>query len=639
MNIEKMIQSAKEYFQSGQFEKAEESCREILSLEPYNYEISLMLGEIAYKKQDYQSAEEILRQTIKYNPYSAELFNNLGLILQRRGKFEEAIKYFKKAIEINPEISDVHYNLGIAFKEKKHYDEAIKSFQNALALDENNSDAFFNLGNLYYEMKEYDHSIACYRKAIEINPSLPEAFNNLGLIFQEKGNLDEALSFYEKAIQIDQNFAMAYFNMGMVFQLQKKLDESIINYKKAIKLNPEIVHAYFNLGNIFYEKGLMDEALINYQEALQRDPNFTDVLMNIGIILHEKQHLQEAISAFRKILKLKPYDAEAHWNLSNSLLLSGDFENGWREYEWRLKVKEFEQRDFPKPLWEGSDISQKTILIYTEQGLGDAIQFVRYVALVARRAGKVILECQKELKPIFKNVKGIHQVISRGEELPEFDVHCPLLSLPYIFCTTLETIPSEIPYIFVDSLIFQKWHEKMKIDDSQLKVGLVWSGNPRHKKHYYRDFPLTTYAPFTDFKGITFYTLQKGEAGKESKNVPIGLKLIDYTEEIHDFSDTAAIIENLDLVISVDTAVAHLAGALGKPVWTLLPFAPDWRWMLNRQDSPWYPTMRLFRQPAPGDWKTVIEKVAGELNSILKKINTNEHRRNSPNSFRKLSIW
>ncbi len=616
MNTKKKIQSAIEYYQSGQFDKAERKCKEILALEPYNIEVLLLLGEMAYKKEDYQYAEEILRQAIKYYPDSAELFNNLGLILKIRGNIEEAIESFKKAIEINPEIADVHYNLGNAFKEKKQYDEAIKCFQNALAFDENNAEAFFNLGNVFYEIKEYDHSIHCYRKAIEINPSLSEAFNNLGLIFQEQGNFDDALSYYQKAIQIDQDFAMAYFNIGTVFQLQKRTDEAILNYKKALQLNPNNVNAYFNLGNAYYEKGFLDEALSNYKEALRLNPDFIDALINSAIVLHEKQLLQEAIKTYQKVLNLRPDDAEAHWNLSNSLLLSGDYENGWKEYEWRLKVKEFEQREFSKPLWDGSDITHKTILIYTEQGLGDAIQFIRYVTLVAQRAGKVILECQKELESIFKNTKGIQQIISRGEQLPEFDVHCPLLSLPYIFRTTLETIPSDFPYIFVDPLIVQKWHEKMKIDDSQLKVGLVWSGSSRHKKHLLRSVPLIAFAPLADIRGVTFYSLQKGEAGKEAENPPDSLKIIDYTKEIYDFSDTAAIIENLDLVISVDTAVAHLAGALGKPVWTLIPYAPDWRWMLNREDSPWYPTMRLFRQPAPGDWKTVIEKVVEELKSM-----------------------
>ncbi|NWF75473.1 MAG: tetratricopeptide repeat protein, partial [Nitrospirae bacterium] len=552
MNIENKIQLAKKYYESNQLQKAIETCKD-------NLEILLLLGEIAYRKEDYQSAEEILRQTISYNPDSAELYNNLGLILDRRGKFEEAIQSFKKAIEIDPEIADVHYNLGNVFKVKGELDDAITQYQ----------------------------------IAIQQKPDLVDAYNNLGIVLQEKKNYDESIIYYQKAIQLDQHFAMAYFNLGTVLQLQQKIDESILNYKKALELNPEIVNAYFNLGNAYYEKGLLDEAFSNYQEVLRRDPNFTDALVNCGIILHEKQSIQEAISVYKKVLKLKPDDPETHWNLSNSLLLSGDYENGWREYEWRLKIKEFEQRKILKPLWDGSDVSQKTVLIYTEQGLGDAIQFVRYIKFVAQKAAKIILECQKELKSIFKNIKGIQQIILRGEHLPEFDVHCPLMSLPFIFRTTLKTIPSEIPYLFVDPLIFQKWHKKFKIDGSKLKVGLVWSGNPKYKKHYCRSFPLITYAPLTALEDVTFYSLQKGEAGKEAKRPPLGLKLIDYTEEINDFSDTAAIIENLDLVISVDTAVAHLAGALGKPVWVLLPYVPDWRWMLDREDSPWYPTMRL----------------------------------------------
>jgi hypothetical protein len=252
-------------------------------------------------------------------------------------------------------------------------------------------------------------------------------------------------------------------------------------------------------------------------------------------------------------------------------------------------------------------------LLHAEQGLGDVIQFVRYIPYVAQLGTKVIIECHKELKSLLKNVEGIQQVISQGEELPSFDVHCPIASLPLIFNTIQDNIPTNIPYIYVESMSVNKWKNKLENDNSKLNIGLVWAGNPKHKNDRNRSIPLSGFLPLMKFTNITFYSLQKGTASEQSKNLPIRMKLVDLTKEINDFADTAALIENLDLVITVDTAVAHLTGALGKPVWVLLPFAPDWRWMLNREDSPWYPTIRLFRQPSLGDWDSVISRITKEL--------------------------
>jgi ADP-heptose:LPS heptosyltransferase len=305
--------------------------------------------------------------------------------------------------------------------------------------------------------------------------------------------------------------------------------------------------------------------------------------------------------------------------MSFRLLSCGDFINGWKEYEWRLKINARPSvKEFSQLLWDGSDISGKTILLYTEQGHGDAIQFIRYVPAVVQRGATIIVECQKELASLFQNVEGIKKVISIGEQLPAFDLHCPLLSLPLKFNTTLDTIPAEIPYIKVNPLSTRKWKDKLSDDSSKLKVGLVWAGSQSHKDDRNRSFALNTFAPLAQFDNIVFYSLQKEKGSEQAKKPPEGMKLIDHMEEINDFSDTAALIENLDLVISVDTAVAHLAGAMGKPVWTLLPFVPDWRWLLNREDSPWYPTMKLFRQPSHSDWKSVIHKVAEELRSFTR---------------------
>ncbi len=354
------------------------------------------------------------------------------------------------------------------------------------------------------------------------------------------------------------------------------------------------------------------------QKALNLDANIGEVYNNIGSVLTKKVLIDEAFTNYYKALELSPNSPDIHFGYSLLLLLTGDFETGWNEYEWRLLTREIGSlyQNCPQPFWNGSEIDGKTILLYTEQGLGDVIHFIRYAKLLSQRGAKVIVECQRELASLIKNADGVSDVYTGNIRLSKFDVCCPLLSLPRIFNTTLETIPADIPYIRTDPLKVKEWKKKIKRTKSKKKIGLVWAGEPQNYRDIYRSTTLQTFLPLSKIKNIVLYSLQKGKATEEVKNLPEGMKLIDLMDEVKDFSDTAAIIENLDLVISVDTAVAHLAGALGKPVWTLIPYAPDWRWMLNREDSPWYPTMKLFRQPAPGDWKTVIDKVVEELKSM-----------------------
>ncbi len=417
------------------------------------------------------------------------------------------------------------------------------------------------------------------KPAYEISPAA-EAYYNLGVSLHERGQLDKAIQLYQMAVAHEPNFAEAYLNLGIVFKEKGQPDEAIQCCKKAIEIRPDYAMAYYNLGNAYVLKGQFDEATKFYQKAIEINPDY----------------------------------AEAHWNIALLNLLSGNFKEGWKGYEWRLELEDVSpKRNFLQPLWDESNISGRIILLHAEQGFGDTIQFIRYAPLVAQRGAKVIVECQKELTTLLKNVGGIQDIIAHGEQLPEFDVHCPLLSLPLVFGTTLETIPEKIPYISADPTLVKKWREKIVLDNSKFKIGLVWAGDPRLKDDRTRSCSLEIFAPLTQFEDVIFYSLQKGEAANQAKNPPKNMKLIDYTDEINDFSDTAALIENLDLIISIDTAVAHLAGALGKPVWTLLPFVPDWRWMLNREDSPWYPTMRLFRQPSPGDWEPVIGRIVKEL--------------------------
>jgi hypothetical protein len=311
-----------------------------------------------------------------------------------------------------------------------------------------------------------------------------------------------------------------------------------------------------------------------------------------------------------------------HWNLALMLLTHGDFERGWREYEWRWRVRELNMEfKAAGPQWDGSDLAGRQILLFAEQGLGDAIQFVRYIPQVSQRGGKIALAVQGELIRLLRGTGGDRNEISRsvetwvafGEETPGYDVYCPLLTLPKVFGTTLSNIPADTPYLFADEAMAAQWKSRMPSDD-RLKVGLVWAGRPKHINDRNRSIAAGKLAPLARAENVWFCSLQKGPIARPEDRPPF--ELADWTSELNDFADTAALIANLDLVICADTAVAHLAGAMGKRVWVLIPYLPDWRWMLDRTDSPWYPTMRLFRQPRPGDWETVMQQVATELNSL-----------------------
>jgi len=506
-----------------------------------------------------------------------------ALEYQRTGAVEKAANTCIEVLKVQPDNVDALFMLGVIFAQGGFYDYAIDCFQEAVRIKPNHIGAYYNLGNVYRDKEQIDGAMKCYQKVIQINPDYADAYINLGILFRQKERFDEEIAAYQKAIRIDSNAAGAYYNLG---------------------------HSYF-------EKGQFDEALSCYQKVTQLVPNNIDAYMNLGLLFRIKGLPHEALTCYQRAVELSPNNAEAHWNMSNVLLLTGDFKDGWKEYEWLWRTKDNINRSnkFSQPLWDGSDVAGRTILLYAEYGFGDTIQFIRYVPFVKDHGGKVIVECQKELASLLKNVEGVDGVVAQGEHLPLFDLHFPLMRLPVILNTTLDNIPAKIPYLAADSALAKVCSAKIKNDDSNLRIGLVWSGGGLPLK---KSCSLEMFAPLACLKGVTFYSLQKGKAGKQAKNPPAGMKLIDYTDEIGDFSDTAALIENLDLVIAVDTSVAHLAGALGKPVWTLLPFVPDWRWFLDREDSPWYPTMRLFRQPSLGDWESVIQRITRQLHEMVK---------------------
>ncbi|MCP4268491.1 MAG: tetratricopeptide repeat protein [Candidatus Brocadiaceae bacterium] len=475
--------------------------------------------------------------------------------------------------------------------------------------------SMFQEAHKYHQDENLADAETLYNEILETQPENIDTIFFLGTLKLQQGNLEEARTLLEKVTKLKPDHATAYNNLGTVLKEQGKPEEAVKCYNKSIILKPDYAMAHCNSGNLLKELGRFEEAEASCRRAISLQPDYADAHNNLGSTLQKRGKFDEAIISYNRSIKLSPDSISARINKSVALLLTENFEEGWPEYEWRLHTKNCIPRAFKQPRWDGSTLNGKSILVHVEQGFGDTIQFVRYLPMVQAKSGHVIFECQKELVSLLKNCNGIDRIVEISSN-PDvnFDTHIPLLSLPGIFGTNIDSIPSGIPYITVDPTLEEHWRKKIS-GNNNFKIGITWAGRPTYKDRF-RSCSLADFAPLAAIHGITFYSLQKGPASREVLNPPERMKIINLDNELKDFADTAAVMQNLDLVISTDTAVVHLAGALGKPIWTLLHSAPDWRWFLNREESPWYPGMRLFKQAKHNDWTEVFEQVERRLLNI-----------------------
>ncbi|MBO1348907.1 MAG: tetratricopeptide repeat protein [Hormoscilla sp. GUM202] len=597
-------QQAISWYQKGKKDKAIALCRQALLAHPGHSKTVNLLGVCLQNTGKPAEAVSVYREAIALNPQDMSLHNNLGVVLCSLGHKEQALACYEKAITIDQNCADAYYNAAKIMEEQNRRKEAMAYCKKAIAIKPKAE--FYNQLGIYYQgCENLAEAIAYCKKAIAIKPKA-EFYNQLGIYYQGCENLAEAAKQCEQAIALKPNYPEAICNLGMILQEQGKIAEAIGQYRQALAIKPDYPGAYDKMGTALQEQGKLAEAIACHQKAIALKPDFAEAYNNLGLALQEQLKLQEAIGYYRHAIALNPDAAMAHLNLGMCLLLQ-DFQQGFVEYEWRWRlVPETPEERLGKSLWDGSPLAGKTILLHTEQGYGDAIQFVRYAPLVAQRgAGKVILETNRALRRLFTTAPGVQEVVVKGEPLPAFDLQVPLMSLPRILNTTIETIPDRIPYLYAEEKEAVKYSELVRTE-GEVKVGIVWS--PSDKAPKKRFCPVSLFLELSQIPGISLYSLQK-----EHTDILDGAPIQDLRELLHDFADTAAVISQLDLVISVDTAVAHLAGALGKPVWVLLPFSPDWRWLLDRSSSPWYPTMRLFRQQQPGDWSELFARVKSAL--------------------------
>ena len=545
----------------------------------------------------------------------AELLGT-GVDHLQAGRLADAEGCYRQVLALQPDNADALHLLGIVALRVGRNDVAADLIARAAKRDSRNPMFAASLGTALMRLGRLEEAIACYDKALALKPDYAEACNNRGNALQMLRRYDEALASYDRALVARPDHAETLNNRGVTLYELRRFEDAVVDYQAAIAARPDYAEAFFNLGNALQKLNRFDAALASYDKTLALRPEYAEGHNSRGLALKEMRQIEQASASYRKAIAIKPDYPEAHWNEAILQLLTGDFDHGWRGREWRWKSSALglRQRDFSQPLWLGSEsIEGKTILLHSDEGLGDAIHFCRYAPLVAARGAQVVVEVERPLQPLMSDVSGVSISVARGEPLPGFDLHCPLSSLPLAFGTRLETIPSTTPYLRAPDSS-HPWNARLGTKDGP-RIGLVWAGNPQHKNDHNRSIALGELSPLFDV-AATFVSLQK-DVRAADQAVLDRIGLVDLGPELRSFADTAAVISQLDLVISVDTSVAHLAGALGRPVWVLLPFVPDWRWLLDRDDSPWYPTARLYRQNETRKWDDVVVRLREALQDLM----------------------
>jgi tetratricopeptide (TPR) repeat protein len=660
------LQRAIELHQSGHLDRARVLYGQVLDADPKNFDALHLSGVIAAQKKDPANAIKLIGLALRadgVNPAAHAAHRNLGLALMTQGLLEPALASFDQAISIDADYADAHFNRGTVLHRLGRFDAATESFRRVVALKPQFVEAHVCLGTAYFELKRLDVALFCYDRALAIDPRHALAHSLRGVVLNALGHASAALDSCNRAVALKPDYAEGYFNRGNVQKDLRQFAAALASYDqglalkpdsaaahsnrgalltalrqweaalkscdRAIALSPEYAEAQSNRGNVLREINQWDAALASYDRAIELQPGFAKAHANRGGLLHDLQRLDDAIASLDRAVEIDPEYADAHFNRSLCKLLTGDWTDGWAGFEWRLKsshAKRAGSRTFTAPRWCGTEpLTGRTILVHSEQGLGDTIQFVRYVKLLADLGARIVLEAQRPLLGLLAGVEDIAQLAAPGDPLPPYDHHCPLMSLPLAFATTVSTVPSRVPYIKADPQRVEDWKARLG-ERTKPRVGIVWSGSLRPDQpelwsvNSRRNIPLQKFAALKH-PDIEFYSLQKGEpATSELKDLAStnwdGPGVHDVAGFLDDFADTAALADILDLIVTVDTSTAHLAGALGKPVWMLNRFDTCWRWLRHRSDTPWYPTMRLYRQETPGDWDTVVQRVKGDLSEV-----------------------
>jgi tetratricopeptide (TPR) repeat protein/ADP-heptose:LPS heptosyltransferase len=609
----KPLERARAALQAGEAKEVEKNALAVLKNAPRNAEALEMLAMAKLLQGHAEAAQGLLRDVVAISPENLNATINLGNILISAKKYQEALVVFDTALKQQPRRAHFHVSRGVVLDALDRHDESLQSYAAALQIEPDNADALSNSGTLLGKLNRHAEAIACYQHALTARPDFPEALNNLAVSFAQLGRREEALDCYGKALVLKPGYADALKNRTELLALMGRNERALEGYDALIALQPAVAELHNNRGTVLSALNRHQESLPGYEEALRLKPDYPDALNNRGIALAALNRFEDALQCFRSAIQLQPDYVTAHWNEALTLLRLGQFREGWQKHEWRWKKPEFKQYtyNFTQPLWLGKEaLEGKTLLLLAEQGYGDVIQFCRYIPMIEARGAKVLLFVPEALGVLLQTSFPRASVFSKVAAFPHFDFYCPILSLPLAFGTLVETIPANLPYLLPPADRLPRWRGRI---GNGLRVGLVWAGSASHKNDINRSIRLADFGKLMNLEGIRFFVLQKELSGEEREvlsNLPAATLLGD---ELKDFADTAAAIANLDLVITVDTSVAHLAAALGKPTWILLSRVADWRWMPGRTDSPWYPDARLYWQEEIGAWTPVLQRVVQDL--------------------------
>jgi tetratricopeptide (TPR) repeat protein len=624
----------------GQLDEAEGTLRRALAIEP-NGQSLFNLANALLRQMRWQEAYDAFIQARALAPDMSDLHGNLGAACKAMGRLDEAVASYRRAVELAPRDAVALHNYGMILGDAKRHDEAVAALHAAAQLTPDKAAIHVDLGAAFYHVAKgrqnadspalFDLAIAELETAVALDPTMHAARYNLGLALLDRGRVEEAATRFREAMTLRADYAEAHCNLGHCLAELGQFEEAAYHCHRALELRPELVEAQSTLGNIAVGRHDLEAAEVAYRAALAQRPTMGGAWCNLGVALFRQGRSEEALEACDKALVFSPDLADAHWNRALVLLQRGDYAEGWAEYAWRLRRARRIREDagFTQPLWDGGPLNGGVVMLHTEQGFGDAIQCARFIPPAARRAGRAILQAQSPLTRLFANLPGVAAVLPDDAPLtPAVDCRLPLFSLPHLFAPTLESLtdPAQaepVPYLKIPTDLIQVWAERVSAataGDSALRIGIVWSGNVGSEAELGRSIPLQALAPL-DLPGVRLISLQKGDglselAGARAAGMSVTELGPDY--DACDFADTGAIVENLDLVICCDTAVAHLAGALGRPVWLAVNAVADWRWLLNRTDSPWYPSLTIYRQPSRGDWAGLFAKMAVDLEGLAR---------------------
>jgi tetratricopeptide (TPR) repeat protein len=589
---EKLTQS-RQLQAAGRLDEAERLAREALAVDLTDAEAHLQLAQVLGQRGDLGGARQVLQQAARLRPADAEV--------ARRLRHLEAVQAFQQAMVL---------------ARSQQSDSAMAQLRQAIALAPEFGEAHFTLGTMLAIAGRFDEAVGCFRRTLEIDPRKVDAHYNLALALQNQRKLAEAEPHYRRAIEIDPRHVAAWNHLATVLDGLHRRAEAEQAYLHALAIDPNFTDAEYNYSGLLLAQGRYAEAESRAGHVLSLAPDFGPAQYNYATALADQHKLAEAEAAYRKMTRLAPDYADGQLGLAGLLLSQGKFAEGWPAYEARFLHGDSSIPKIAQPRWQGEPLTRRTILLHVEQGFGDAIQFVRYAPLVKQRGGTVVVGCSPPIESLLATSPGVDFVASQYERLPPFDVWVPLASLPGVFQTTLETIPAQVPYLFPDATAVETWRSELGTGD-ELKIGIAWQGNRVHKRDHQRSMPLEHFAGIARTAGVRLFSLQHKDGREQIGPQTADWPLMDLGERLGDFQHVAALVRNLDLVVTCDSAPAHLAGALGVPVWIALAYTPDWRWMWDRADSPWYPSARLFRQPKPGDWASVFAEITAELARLV----------------------